>query len=87
MDYNGTKKQESDKLKKERFKRVAEARTKKILQLIENLSKLSNKYVYEYSEEDIEKIFSAIQKESDKAKECFEKGTSHKHFSFSEELK
>ena len=47
----------------ERFKRVAEARTNAILNKIRILGNLSNRQMYSYSEEDINKIFSAINKQ------------------------
>lgn len=47
----------------EKFKRIASARTQKIIDMIELLGNCSNKYVYEYSEEDVKKIFDAIDTE------------------------
>ena len=47
----------------ERFKRVAEARTNAVLDKIRILGNLSNRQIYSYSEEDIDKIFSAINKQ------------------------
>lgn len=47
--------------KKERFKRVAENRTNKIINMIDLLGNCSNKNNYEYTEEDIKNIFNAIE--------------------------
>lgn len=47
----------------ERFKRVAEARTNAIIDKLRILSNVSNRQIYSYSEEDINKIFSAINKQ------------------------
>jgi hypothetical protein len=47
----------------ERFKRIAEVRTNAVLDRLRILSNLSNKQMYGYSEEDINKIFSAINKQ------------------------
>ena len=47
---------------RENFVRLAENRTNKVLKQIDLLSNLSNKTNYAYSEEDIQKIFSAINK-------------------------
>ncbi|MFQ6122722.1 MAG: hypothetical protein ACE5LA_06675 [Dehalococcoidales bacterium] len=47
----------------ERFKRVAEARTNAVLDKLRILSHVSNRQIYSYSEEDINKIFSAINKQ------------------------
>lgn len=45
----------------ERFKRIATRRTNNILNQIRLLGNLSNKSTYEYSEEEIRKIFNAIE--------------------------
>jgi hypothetical protein len=47
----------------QRFKRVAEARTNAVLNKLQILGKTSNRQVYSYSEEDIKRIFSAINKQ------------------------
>jgi len=57
--------------KRERFIRIAEARTNKIINMTKLLSNCSNRKVYDYSIEDIEKIFSAIEKEIRLAKQRF----------------
>lgn len=44
-----------------RFKRVAEKRTRKILNEIRILGNCSNRSVYGYTEEEISKIFGAIE--------------------------
>jgi predicted site-specific integrase-resolvase len=48
----------------ERFKRLATSRTKAVLDKLRILGNLSNKQLYNYSEEDVEKIFSAINKQA-----------------------
>ena len=47
--------------RKERFRRVAARRTNEILNRIRILGNCSNKSSYSYTEEDIKKIFSAIE--------------------------
>lgn len=47
--------------KRERFKRIAENRTNKILNMIELLGNCSNKSNYDYTEDDVREIFSAIE--------------------------
>lgn len=47
--------------KRENFKRIAENRTNKILSMIELLGNLSNKSYYEFEQDDVDKIFSAIE--------------------------
>lgn len=49
--------------KNERFKRIASARTNKILEQIRLLGNCSNKNNYAYTDEDVKKIFSAIDSE------------------------
>lgn len=59
--------------KRENFKRIAENRTNKIIDLISKLHNLSNFSFYEYTDEQIDSIFNAIQKELDKQKSEFKK--------------
>lgn len=59
--------------KQENFKRIAENRTNKIIDLISKLHNLSNSSFYEYTDDQIESIFTAIQNELDKQKKEFEK--------------
>ena len=49
--------------KREKFKRLAEARTNKIIDMVRLLGNLSSKSTYDYSEEDVVKIFGSIEKE------------------------
>jgi len=55
----------------ERFKRIAQARTNAVLHQLRILGNLSNKQRYRYSEEDINKIFSAINKQLRETKTKF----------------
>ena len=57
--------------KKENFIRIAENRTNKIIEMISKLSNLANTSFYEYTDEQIENIFNAIQSELDKQKKFF----------------
>jgi predicted transcriptional regulator len=57
--------------KKERFKRIAEKRVQNIIHAIRNLSGLSNKKVYEWETEQLEKIWVAIDKEVENCKNSF----------------
>ena len=54
--------------KRDKFIRIAESRTNKIIDMIRLLGNCANKGNYEYSEEDIKKIFSAIEVELKAAK-------------------
>ncbi|MBW2321487.1 MAG: hypothetical protein JRF31_11765 [Deltaproteobacteria bacterium] len=50
-----------EETRQERFRRVATRRTNEILNRIRVLGNCSNKSSYSYTEEDIKKIFSAIE--------------------------
>lgn len=54
--------------KNEKFIRIAEARTNKIIDMIRLLGNCSNKSTYDYSKEDVKKIFTAIESELKMAK-------------------
>lgn len=58
--------------KKDKFVRIAEARTNKIIDMIRLLGNCSNKASYEYSKEDVRKIFIAIENELKAAKAKFD---------------
>ena len=57
--------------KRERFVRVAEQRTQKILDDLKMLSKCANINTYEYNSKDLEKIFSAIEIEIQMTRNAF----------------
>ena len=48
-------------LRRMRFENVAGSRTQRILESLDILSNCSNKSNYEYTEEDVRKMFSAIK--------------------------
>ena len=52
--------------KAQNFKRISENRVKKILVLFEQLKNLTNHSFYEYSNNDINKMFSLLKKELEK---------------------
>ena len=58
--------------KKDNFKRIAEKRTNKIIESISKLQNLTNTYFYEYTDEQVEAIFEAIQEELDNQNKIFE---------------
>lgn len=68
--------------KREKFVRLAEARTNKIIDMIQLLGNCSNQSQYEYTAKDISKIFNAIQTELDTAKKRFNKQESQKGTKF-----
>ena len=58
--------------KNDRFVRIAEARINKIIDMIRLLGNCSNKASYDYSKEDVKKIFTAIENELKVAKAKFD---------------
>ena len=58
--------------KHEKFIRIAEARTNKIIDTIRLLSNCSNKATYEYNDTDIKKIFSVLEQELKNCKSKFQ---------------
>jgi len=58
--------------KRDRFIRIAERRTQQLLLRLRILGNCSNRGVYEYTDEDVEKIFSAILRQVDVTRARFE---------------
>ncbi|MFJ7637901.1 MULTISPECIES: hypothetical protein [unclassified Peribacillus] len=69
--------------KRDRFVRVAETRTNKIITLMNLLGNCSNKNNYEYTDKDVEKIFLTLENELVLLKEKFEKEPKKKGKRFS----
>ncbi len=59
--------------KHKNFKRIAEARTEKVLDMLDLIGNLSNTSFYEYDEKEVKAIFDAIQKSVDENKKKFSK--------------
>ena len=59
--------------KREKFVRLAEARTNKIIDMIQLLGNCSNSSAYEYTQQDVDQIFSAFEAEVREAKKKFAK--------------
>ncbi len=68
--------------KREKFVRLAEARTNKIIDMLQLLGNCSNSSAYDYSQEDVDKIFSAIESEIKEARKKFNKIESKKSTRF-----
>lgn len=68
--------------KREKFVRLAEARTNKIIDMLQLLGNCSNLSAYEYTQQDVDKIFSAIDTEVREAKKKFNKIESRKSSRF-----
>ncbi|MDO4467779.1 MAG: hypothetical protein Q4C49_12380 [Bacillota bacterium] len=63
-----------------RFKRVAENRTNKIIEQIRLLGNCSNRSNYDYKEDDVKKIFTAIEAELKETKQKYQTKTNNKKF-------
>ncbi|QDY22289.1 hypothetical protein CGQ39_15450 [Clostridium botulinum] len=59
--------------KQENFIRLAEQRTNKIIKMLQLLANCSNRSNYEYTDEQVYKIFNIIEKEFRKTKLKFSK--------------
>ncbi len=72
----------SSETKREKFVRIAEARTNKIINMIQLLGNCSNQSQYDFTQKDVDKIFKAIQAELDEAKRRYNKQDSQKGSKF-----
>ncbi len=68
--------------KREKFVRLAEARTNKIIDMLQLLGNCSNSSAYDFTQQDVEKIFSAIEQEIRESKKKFNKIESKKSSRF-----
>ncbi len=68
--------------KREKFVRLAEARTNKIIDMLQLLGNCSNTSAYDYTQQDVDKIFGAIENELREAKKKFNKVESKKSTRF-----
>ena len=74
MDNNLTSKNKknSEKLKRERFVRIAEIRVNKLLDCFDSLGKCANTKNYKYTEGDTKKIFAELEKKIKEIKLLFQ---------------
>lgn len=64
----------SKRNKSDAFRRLAAQRTNAVLEKLRILGNCSNRALYEYSDEDVRKIFRTIQSEVNKARTKFSDG-------------
>lgn len=57
--------------KNEKFKRLAEKRTNAVIEKIRVLANLANRNQYEYSQNEVDEMYRAIERELKKAKSKF----------------
>lgn len=72
-----------EETKREKFVRLAEARTNRIIDTLQLLGNCSNTSAYEYTQQDVEQIFSAIEAEVREAKKKFSKVEGSRNTKFS----
>lgn len=58
--------------KEQRFKRIAEKRVQRVLDSLRSLSQASNKRMYQWNDQQMKKIWDAIDEELKRCKESFE---------------
>ena len=68
--------------KREKFVRLAEARTNKIIDMLQLLGNCSNSSTYDYTQQDVDKIFAPIESEVKEAKKKFNRIESKKSSRF-----
>lgn len=68
----------NEKMKRERFIKIAENRTNKIIDMLKLLGNCSNKNNYSYDETDVRQIFNAIEQEFKITKTKFQEAQSNK---------
>lgn len=66
--------------RRNRFIRIAERRTQAVMERLRILSNCSNRAAYEYTPEDVEKIFTAITREVDEARRKFDRTKGRREF-------
>ncbi len=76
--------QKATEQKSERFYRVAERRANNVLKALKLLGQCSNTRVYEYTDDDIQRMFREIERELRNAKQSFAAEDQSKQFRFLE---
>lgn len=62
-----------DETKEAKFKRIATARTLKVLEDLRLLGNCANTSTYSYTKDDVNKIFSTIEKELKRVKSLYDR--------------
>ena len=76
-------KNKAEESKHDKFIRLAEARTNKIIDTLQLLGNCANTAIYEYSQDEVDQIFQAIEQEVRESKRKFNKTKSEKTTRFS----
>lgn len=67
-------------IKRERFRRLGTYRTNEVLRKLKTLGNCSNRSAYDYTEEEINKIFTAIEKKLKEVRTKFHYSKSKSEF-------
>lgn len=70
----------SEETRSDRFKRIAEKRTNDIIRRIQLLGNCSNRSSYDYTEQQVNRIFNAVEKELKAARSRFSYSKARKQF-------
>lgn len=73
--------QDNKNQKRERFERLATYRTNEVLRKLQILGHCANRSAYDYSEEEINKIFAAVEKQVKETRAKFHFGSKRRKFS------
>lgn len=76
-------KKQAQESKHDKFVRLAEARTNRIIDTMQLLGNCSNTSVYEYTQDEVDEIFQAIEQELQETKKKFIKAAPEKTIRFS----
>ena len=70
----------AEESKRDRFVRIAERRTEAVMNRLRILANCANRSVYEYTQTDVDKIFSTITREMEEARRKFERTKGKREF-------
>lgn len=70
----------TEEARRDRFKRIAEARTNRLLNDIRLLGNTGNKTLYQYDQADVDKIFATIEKKLVETRAKFKTSKKEKPF-------
>ena len=73
---------ETSETKKERFKRLASARTNAVIEKLEILGNCSNRSNYEYSEDEVKQMILAVERKLNEVKMLFGHSQNKDNFHF-----
>ena len=79
MNRKESKYSKNKETNRERFVRIAERRVNKILDDLDSLGKCSSRKNYEYSDEDVRKIFRVIERKIRETKSSFRESSKNRN--------